>query len=204
MTNNRHDTDEAGDNQVLAWMREADPTSALSPLSAPQLERLKQTATTTTSSIAPPRARSRRRFFAIACIPIAATAAVIGGVSLVGPSSTSGGVTALSAPAAGGPAAICAKVTPEALATSTLAFRGTVTSTADGLVTFRVDDVFSGNAEKTVTVPQGDPKAQVDGAAPVFKDGTTYLVAATKNVIRSCGLSGEDTPELDALYDRAF
>ncbi|NII52161.1 hypothetical protein [Frigoribacterium endophyticum] len=202
MTNNRHH-DEHDDNQVIAWMRDADPVSDLTPLPAWQLERLKETAMTTTTTTPAP-ARNRRRLFAVAGISAAAAAAIIGGVVLTGPGSTGGGVTALSAPAAGGPAAMCAEVTPEALASSTLAFRGTVTSTADGLVTFRVDDVFTGDVEQTVTVSQGDSDVPVDGAAPVFEDGGTYLVSTTENVIQSCGLTGEDSPELSSLYDQAF
>jgi hypothetical protein len=201
MTSNRHH-DEHDDNQVIAWMRDADPVSDLTPLPAWQLERLKETAMTPTTTAAP--ARSRRRLVAVVGISAAAAAAIIGGVVLAGPGSPGGGVTALSAPAAGGPAAMCAEVTPEGLASSTLAFRGTVTSTADGLVTFRVDDVFTGDVEQTVTVPQGDSDMPVDGAAPVFEDGVTYLVSTTENTIQSCGLTGEDSPELSSLYDQAF
>lgn len=200
MTNNRHQ-DEHDDNQVIAWMRNADPVSDLAPLPAWQLERLKETAMTTTT---PAPVRNRRRLVAVTGISVAAAAAIIGGVFLAGPSTPRDGVTALTAPAAGGPAAMCAEVTPEALTSSTLAFRGTVTSTDDGLVTFRVDDVFTGDVEKTVTVPQGDSDVPVDGAAPVFEDGVTYLVSTTGDVIQSCGFTGEDSPELSSLYDQAF
>jgi len=200
----RNHNDEHDDNQVIAWMRDADPVSDLTPLPAWQLERLKETAMTPTTSTTPAPARNRRRLFAVAGISAAAAAAIIGGVVLTGPGSTGGGVTALSAPAAGGPTAMCAEATPEALSSSTLAFRGTVTSTDDGLVTFRVDDVFTGDVEQTVTVPQGDSDVPVDGAAPVFKDGVTYLVSTTEDFIKSCGLTGEDSPELSSLYDQAF
>lgn len=204
MTYTRND-DEYDDNQVVAWMRDADPVSDLPPLPKWQLEHLKETAMTTPATTPAP-VKSRRRFIAIAGISAAAAAAIIGGVVIAGPNATTGGgaVTALSAPDAGGPAAMCAEVTPEALASSTLAFRGTVTSISDGLVTFRVDDVFTGDLEQTVTIPQGDPDSQVDGAAPVFQDGTTYLVSTTDDVIRTCGLTGEDTAALDTLYSQAF
>lgn len=204
MRNIRNDG-EHDDNQVVAWMRDADPVSDLAPLPSWQLERLKETAMTTPTTTPAP-VKSRRRLITVAGISAAAAAAIIGGVLIAGPNTTPGGgaVTALSVPDAGGPAAMCAEVTPQALESSTLAFRGTVTSIRDGLVTFRVDEVFTGDLEQAVTVPQGDPDTQVDGAAPVFQDGTTYLVSTTDDVIRTCGQTGEETAALDTLYSQAF
>lgn len=199
-----HHKDECDDNQAVAWMRPADPASDVSPLPAWQLERLKENAMNTTQTTAP--TRSRRRLIAVAGVSAAAAAAaaaIIAGVVITGPSA-GGGVTALNAPSAGGPAAACVVPSAEGLASSTLAFRGTVTSIADSTVTFRVDDVFTGDADQTVTVPQGDPNAQIDGAAPVFEDGTTYLVSTTDDIIRSCGLTGADSSELNTLYEAAF
>lgn len=201
---NRHDDEH--DDGALAWLRDADPASGLSPLPEWQLERLKETAVSKPSSTVPARpSRSRRRTLAVAGVGALAAAAIVGGVLVAAPGGGGdGAVTALAAPPAGGPAAMCAEPTSEALASSTLAFRGTVTSISDGLVTFRVDDVYVGDVEQTVTVPQGDAEAVVDGAAPVFDDGTTYLVSTTDDVIRSCGLTGVDGPELAELYDQAF
>ena len=37
-----------------------------------------------------------------------------------------------------------------------------------------------------------------------FEAGSTYLVSAADGEVRSCGLSGEATPELEAIYEAAF
>ena len=38
----------------------------------------------------------------------------------------------------------------------------------------------------------------------VFEDGGHYLISAGDGEVRSCGLSGEVSPELQAIYDEAF
>jgi hypothetical protein len=38
----------------------------------------------------------------------------------------------------------------------------------------------------------------------IFEDGGHYLISAVDGEVRSCGLSGEVSPELQAIYDEAF
>lgn len=186
-------------DDVDRWLKAADPASHLTPLLPWQLHHLKEIAMTSPTTTTTQR---RRRVLGLATSG-AVAAAIVGGIVIT---STAGGgsVTALTAPPAGGPAAMCAEVTPEGLASSTLAFRGTVTGISDGIVALTVNDTFTGDVEDSVTLPQGDVNSQLDGAAPVFEDGQTYLVAAADDIVRSCGLTGTDSPALTAVYDQAF
>jgi hypothetical protein len=199
---NRQEQPDDGDLEQL--LHAADPASSLPTLPLWQLERLKETAVTPTT-YATRTSHRRRNLFASLCAGGLAAAAIAGGVLLTAPAAdTGGGVTALTVPSSTAPAGMCAEPSADALASSTLAFRGMVTSIADGTVTLAVTDSYAGTVDKTVTVPQGEPDAQVDGASPVFTNGHSYLVATTGKVVRSCGLTGPDSASLAKLYADAF
>ena len=117
---------------------------------------------------------------------------------------TSGAATALTQPSSGGPAAMCAQVTPEAVAAAGTSFRADVRSIADGTVTLSVDERFAGEVGDTVTVTQGDG-AGIDGEPIVFVEGESYLLSANADgVIVTCGVSGVADEGLTAVYDAAF
>ncbi|CAN3701172.1 hypothetical protein MMX123_01165 [Microbacterium sp. MM2322] len=137
---------------------------------------------------------------------IGAGAAAIAAVVLAVPVivGTSVVATALTQPGAGGPAAMCAQVTPEAVAAAGTSFRAHVRSIADGTVTLSVDERFDGEVGDTVTVAQG-VGAGIDGEPIVFVEGETYLISAsTDGVIITCGVSGIADAGLTAVYDAAF
>lgn len=98
---------------------------------------------------------------------------------------------------------ICTPFDPAGLAAQQVAFAGTVTAVDAGRVTLKVDRWYRGGSAPTVTitVPEGFTAA-LDGVD--FAAGRTYLVSATDGVVGSCGNSGEATPELTAIFDRAF
>lgn len=99
--------------------------------------------------------------------------------------------------------AICTPFDPAALATQPVAFAGTVTAASSGSVTLAVDRWYRGGSTPTVsvTVPAGF-SAALDGVDLTV--GKRYLVSANEGVVGSCGSSGEATPELTAVFDRAF
>ncbi|MCM6761877.1 hypothetical protein NB037_05530, partial [Rathayibacter sp. ZW T2_19] len=107
------------------------------------------------------------------------------------------------APAGSGLSAMCAVVTAEAIADSDTAFRAEATGIDGDVVTLTVLDALHGEVGETVTAPQGGGTA-IDGEPLRFDEGSTYLLATRDGVISTCGLSGEDSPELAELYAEAF
>ena len=153
------------------------------------------------TTTANPEAQKKKRSAVVGIVGVSAVlAAVIAvGVVLSQPAS----VTNLVA----GPAIAAKCVAPDAETlqdSATVAFRGTVTSIADGEVTLRSDEVFRGDVHDTVVVAQGDPDGPSDGAAPLFDDGETYYVAARNDTLLSCGYTGLDFPAQADLYTAAF
>ncbi|KZX22334.1 hypothetical protein ACH61_00487 [Rathayibacter tanaceti] len=98
---------------------------------------------------------------------------------------------------------MCSPVTAAALAPAQLAFRAEVRSIDRRTVTLRVLERFAGEVGDSVTVGQGRESA-VDGAPIAFETGVDYLIAADGDTILTCGLSGQSSPELAALYREAF
>lgn len=204
-------TDRNEPDDVDRRLRAADPAAGLSPLAPWQIEQLKETAMSTPHAVndasiaSPPATPRRRRVLALAGAGVLAAAAIAGGVAAVGGPGETQSPTRLAGPAPADPTAICAVPTAAILdSAAVIAFRGTVTQVDAGVVTIRVDDRFRGDVHDTVTVDQGDPDDVVDGAAPTFEKGTTYLVAADAGTVLSCGLTGVDEPSLRSVYDQAF
>lgn len=97
----------------------------------------------------------------------------------------------------------CIVITPEILAAAPLAFAGTATSVEGETVTLTVDEWYVGGDATTVELhaPNGF-QALIGGID--FVEGESYLVSAESGTVNYCGMSGEATPELQALYDEAF
>ncbi len=199
-------TNAPDDDDLRRMIARADPSASLHPLRSDQLTRLTETTINRKDTIDGSRtrpARTTRRAWAlggggVGIAAIAAAAFIVPGTW--GPATSS---TTLNQPAGGGPAAMCAEVTPDALAGYDSAFRAVVTTVEGDMVTLTVSDTFKGDIDKTVMVPQGDGGG-VDGEPLVFADGGTYLISTQDGTIVTCGVSGQDTPELDALYRQAF
>lgn len=98
----------------------------------------------------------------------------------------------------------CPPPSTEILAGSSLAFRGTVTSVTRDAVTLKVETVYVGTIDSTVTVSGRGSDAQRTDAFGSVSAGDVYLVAASNDVVRECGLSGSETPQLAKLYEQSF
>lgn len=200
--------DEQRDRRRIAA---ADPAAGLPPLPAIRLDALLEDAMTTPvdASTPAPAPAPRRPRFRRAVIGVAAAVLLLGGGTAVVLSQQSDPVptaasTALTLPDTGGIASACAVLTPEFLAASPVAFAAQVESIADGTVTLRVTERFTGTITDTVTVAQGT-NSGVDGEALSFESGGRYLIAVGEGgVISTCGGSGPDSAELRALYAQAF
>jgi hypothetical protein len=187
-------------HELRRLIRAADPASSLAPLRDDQLARLVEDAMTQN----PARTTARRRaplFAGLGALAGGLAAAAVALTLALGPGSAP---TRLDQPPAGsGLSAMCAVVTAEAIADSDTAFRAEVTGIDGDVVTLSVLDVLHGDVGDTVTAPQGGGTA-IDGEPLQFAEGATYLLATRDGVISTCGLSGEDSPELEALYTEAF
>ncbi|MBF4463214.1 MULTISPECIES: sigma-70 family RNA polymerase sigma factor [unclassified Rathayibacter] len=187
------------DEGLLAELRDLlraiDPVAALPPLTADELAALiageHERATL-------PRRRSPWLIAGVGALSAGAAASLLLPFALgVGVGSSS----ALQLPAVAG--AACSPVSASVLAPAQLAFRAEVRSIDAGTVTLQVLDRFVGDVEDSVTVRQTQQPA-VDGAPIVFESGVDYLIAANDDVIVTCGLSGQSSPELMQLYREAF
>lgn len=191
-------------HELRRLIRAADPASSLAPLRDDQLARLAEDAMTQKPATTPARTTARRRaplFAGLGALAGGLAAAAVALTLALGPGSAP---TRLDQPSAGsGLSAMCAVVTAEAIADSDTAFRAEATGIDGDVVTLSVLDVLHGEVGDTVTAPQGGGTA-TDGEPLRFDEGSTYLLATRDGVISTCGLSGEDSPELEALYTEAF
>lgn len=192
-------------DDLRRFIAHADPSVSLTPLRGDQITRLTENTmahnTSTTTNPSPTRLSRRAWLLGGSGVGVAAiAAAVFIGSAAVGPATSA---TMLTQPPSGGPAAMCAELTPDALTSYDTAFRAKVTTIEKNMVTLTVSDTFKGEVSNTVTAPQGDG-AVVDGAPLVFNEGGTYLISTRDGMIVTCGASGEESPALDSIYQRAF
>jgi hypothetical protein len=189
-------------------LRAADPVPATVPVDAPRSLRartlVEHLMTDTELSLDPPRADRPRRW-ALVAAAAALVAAVGVAVSLSG--DDGGGASsslALTVPAQD-TMAMCMQVSPELLRDADqVAFEGTVTKLDGRVATLSVDRWYAGEEvdEVVVTGAAENEVALLGGV--IFEDGGHYLISAIDGEVRSCGLSGEATPDLQAIYDEAF
>jgi hypothetical protein len=115
-----------------------------------------------------------------------------------------GTVTELSAPAPAAYSARCLVPTAETLSGQELAFDGTVTTIADGVVTLQVSHWYAGDPTDLVRVQAPADVLQRLVGAVDFEDGGRYLVSATGGRVTVCGFSAPYSADLAAMYDQAF
>jgi hypothetical protein len=182
-------------------LRQADPAASHEPLPLWRREALINAATA-------PRPVSRRRGAGRRRLLVTFSAALVAsGVALtVAVPSWTDDPTLVSLPVSGSVElqSSCPPPSTEVLARSSLAFRGTVTSVTRDAVTLRVETVYVGTIDSTVTVSGIDRESQATDAFDSVSSGDVYLVAASDGVVRECGLSGSNTPQLAELYERSF
>lgn len=85
-----------------------------------------------------------------------------------------------------------------------VAFEGSVTSIADGVVTLTPSTVYVGDVADTVQVQAPGPDMTALLNAVQFEVGKDYLVSASDGQVTLCGFSAETSPELRTLYQQAF
>lgn len=188
-------------------LRAADPVPATVPVDSPRSPRartlVENLMTDAPITLDPPRSPAPRRWaigVAAAAVAVAVGAAVaVGGGGGGTPTSL-----ALTSPAED-LMAMCIEVTPETLRdASEVAFEGTVTEIDGRVATLSVDRWFAGEEVDEVVVTGADENETALLGGVVLEDGGHYLISAGGGEVRSCGLSGEVTPELQAIYDEAF
>ena len=113
-------------------------------------------------------------------------------------------VTELSAPSPSAYAARCMVPNAETLSQQSLAFSGTVTTLADGVVTLTVDHWYAGGPTDLVRVQAPDAQLQELVGAVEFEDGGRYLVSASNGQVTVCGFSAPYSSDLAGLYGQAF
>jgi hypothetical protein len=113
-------------------------------------------------------------------------------------------VTQLNAPSAAAYAAKCMVPNADVIGQQSVAFEGTVTTVADGMVTLRVDHWYAGGPTDLVRVQAPAADLQQLVGAVAFEQGGRYLVSATDGRVTVCGFSAPYSADLAALYDEAF
>ena len=151
---------------------------------------------------------TRRTPWRLAAVAAVALVAIAGVIAFAGgdDAEPAGEPVALTAIVEDPLATICMEVTPDTLQGAGVeqAFRGTVSSVDGDVATLDVDEWFVGGdaATVTVTAPAGADVALL-GTVPL-EEGGTYLVSAADGAVLGCGLSGEASSELEAIYADAF
>jgi hypothetical protein len=113
-------------------------------------------------------------------------------------------VTELSAPSDAAYRARCMVPNAETLALQSVAFDGTVTALADGVVTLTPSHWYAGGPTDLVRVRAPSAEMQRLVGAVRLENGGRYLVSATEGRITVCGFSAPYSAGLAALYQRAF
>jgi hypothetical protein len=90
---------------------------------------------------------------------------------------------------------------PRALAASSVAFEGTVTSASDGNVAVRPDRFFRGGPADRVDLTTAGSTVE---DRTIFQPGERVLIAAAGKDVIGCGLSGQASGALRAYYDASF
>lgn len=156
--------------------------------------------------------RGRRQRLALAGVAATAAVAVAAGIwaadrpPAAGPGTEQPAALELTMP---GPDMMssCIQFSREVLAAMPLAFDGTVTSTGDGEVTFRVDRWYRGGDAALVTAsyPAGGQGTTVSIDGVDFVTGERYLVTGNEEGgVNFCGYTAVWSPELERDFEAAF
>jgi hypothetical protein len=214
-----HSFDE--DPQLRALLAQSDPARSL-PLADPHgLARLLEDTVSNDLDIRtdlPQQTTELRRRGPLAWLVAAAAVATIAGggyaavssmqdkgtVEQAGPSASVDEPVVVTLEAPAPIEAKCAVPTPELLASSEVAFAGTVTAIDGDVVTLAPTETYAGQSADEVEVVGLHPDIRALGGQPEFVVGGTYLVSATDGQMSACGFSGEASPQLQNLYELAF
>ncbi|WP_121258392.1 hypothetical protein [Nocardioides ferulae] len=209
------------DAELRARLRGADPAASLPPADPDRVARLLEATMRdhTTDELSETRESGTRGRSPLTWAVAAAAVVLIGGVAtfaMVGsgddqteppiaggsPTLAEPSVTVLAAPEPD--AGRCMVPNAEALAGQSLAFEGTVTEIADGVVVLEPERFYTGEVTDLVEVQAPASELQALLGAVQFEVDGDYLVSATDGRVTLCGFSGPATDDLRALYDEAF
>ena len=215
-----HDAGWDDDPELRDRLRAADPASSLPPADPTRVTRLLEDTmnSSTEDDVLTTESRETGTHDRSPLTWLVAAAAVvlIAGVALFGflnhdsggdKAPVAGGsptVTELRAPGPQAYQARCMVPTAETLSRQTVAFDGTVSSIAGGLVTLKPRHFYAGEATELVKVEAPDVDMRALIQAVKFEDGKRYLVSASDGEVSICGLSAPWSPRLAALYAQAF
>lgn len=193
------------DEHLAHHLRAIDPAHGVDPLPEHRIEDIIMNITTEEPAEVTPEAtrapgRPRRLPVVAALVTAAAAAAIV--TSAIVTQSSPGETLALEQPEPG-IFAMCAPITAEFIADTDVAFEGRVSGIEGATVTLEVLQQFTGEPVSTVTVPQGTSEL-IELTTERFEIGGAYLISAVDGVVTTCGISGSSTPELKALYEKAF
>ncbi|GAA1165239.1 hypothetical protein [Nocardioides aquiterrae] len=203
------------DAELRDRLRAADPATALPPADPERVARLLEDVMSTELTTEN-RATGTRGRGPLTWLVAAAAVLIIAGVgvfAIVGhdddpaappTAADSETVTELSAPSPTAYAAKCMVPNAEALAQQTVAFDGTVTTLADGVVTLTVGHWYAGDPTDLVRVQAPAEELRALVGAVEFRQGGRYLVSATNGQVTVCGFSAPYSADLAALYEQAF
>lgn len=183
------------DDMLRHRLRRIDPAAPLQPATETEILRMVNNATST-----PKTTKSRKPLF----IGLGALTAGVAAAAIVGVSLSGNDLTRIDNPAAGGPAAMCAELTPETMARADLAVAGTVTNINGDEVTLHVTTRYTGDSSDEIILQQQDADQPSELSAGEFVTGQDYLISSIDGVLTLCGQSGPATPELQQLYTAAF
>jgi hypothetical protein len=193
------------DRLLREQLRHVDPARELAPLPrmwlGHRMEQIMTDQTDTTIATTAEPARRRGLWIAAAAAAVLAVGAAIGVPLALGGASTT---EVLALPSDDGTTiGSCLPVTPEGLSSQEKAFAANAIAIDGDTVTLDVTERFLGEVADRVEVTQLDAITS-DHSRVSFEVGESYLVAAGDGLVRGCGLSGTDSPELRAIYDAAF
>jgi hypothetical protein len=98
----------------------------------------------------------------------------------------------------------CMVPTAKLLREQEIALEGTVNTIEAEAVTLDVKAWLRGGSTDQVILQSADPELRLALSGVDFEVGPTYLISASEGRVTMCGFSGEATPDLAMLFDRAF
>jgi hypothetical protein len=203
------------DDELRARLRASDPAASLPPADPTRVARLLEDVMSTELTTENRETGTHDRG-PLTWLVAAAAVLIIAGVGLFGvlrhdddpaapPTAVDDKtVTELSAPGVAAYNAKCMVPNAEIVSHQTVAFDGTVTMLADGVVTLTPSHWYAGDETDLVRVQAPLEDMQQLVSAVRFEDGGRYLVSATDGQVTVCGFSAPYSADLAAVYAEAF
>ncbi|GAW50766.1 MULTISPECIES: hypothetical protein [unclassified Nocardioides] len=203
------------DDELRARLRASDPAASLPPADPTRVARLLEDVMSTELTTENRETGTHDRG-PLTWLVAAAAVLIIAGVGLFGVLSHDDDpaapptavddktVTELSAPGVAAYNAKCMVPNAEIVSQQTLAFDGTVTMLADGVVTLAPSHWYAGAETDLVRVQAPAQDMQQLVGAVEFEEGGRYLVSATDGQVTVCGFSAPYSADLAAVYAEAF